>query len=374
MVQFKEKPLDGIVHGYSLRSKWWVKLSDVAMQIPERVLLWPWYRNIPIDRPIFIIGPYRSGTTILEQIIAEHSGVGHFWYLTNMNTLSPVTGYYTLRLFHATGFLDRDPILSIHNPRIKYTVYSAYECEKVWSRSTRSQWDDNCTDLTVGADYSDPSFERYLVSMIRRHMLVEKADRFINKNPVNCLRMPYLRKLFPDARFVYIVRDPIDTIVSHHLAAANMQRIIYPDPRIKRCFQEELNIDMLSERIKTANYARTLELDREHPLLGIANQWVDMQTTALDHIAGEPGLADQVLHLRYEEMVSQPVPVLEQVWDFVDLRDEEAEAITHAYAPRLSPPAPPELSPEERARLAQVQEIVAPVASRLGYALPQLPG
>lgn len=373
MVRFKEIPLDGILHGYSLGSKWWAKLSDVAMQIPERVLLWPWYHSIPIDRPIFIIGAYRSGTTILERIITEHSGVGYFWYLTNINTLAPVMGYHMLRLFHSIGFLDREPIPSIHNPRIKFTLYSSYECEKVWSHSRRSQWDDNCTDLTVGADHTDPHFERYLFSMIRRHMLVQKASRFINKNPVNGLRMPYLRKLFPDARFLFIVRDPLDTIVSHYLAAANMQRVIYPDPKIKRCFQEELNIDMLSERIKTANYARTLELDRQHPLLGIASQWVDLQATALDHIATEPGLSDQVLHLRYEELVSQPEPLLDKMWNFVGLQDEEAEAITRAYAPRLSPPVPPELSSEERARLAQVQDIVAPVVSRLGYPRRKLP-
>jgi len=367
VTRFKEKPLDGVVHGYSLVTKRWVRLADLAMQIPERVLLWPWSRKKSIDRPIFIVGAYRSGTTILEKIVAEHSGVGHFWYLTNMNTLSPVTGYYTLRLFHLIGYLDREPIPAIHNPRIKFTVYAPYECEKVWSHSSKSQWDDDCTDLTAGADHVDPRFERYLVSMIRRHMVIQKATRFINKNPVHCLRMPYLRKLFPDARFIYIVRDPLQTIVSHYLAATHMQSVIYPDPEIKHCFQEYLNIDMLSERIKTRNYARTLELDREHPLLGIAGQWADMQTTALDHIADDPGLASQVLHVRYEDLVSQPATVLENVWEFVGLDDEESVAITRAYTPRLSPPPQAQLGPEEQARLKQVRDIVAPVATRLGY-------
>jgi hypothetical protein len=66
--------------------------------------------------------------------------------------------------------------------------------------------------------------------------------------------------------------------------------------------------------------------------------------------------------------VSQPIPLLEKLWDFVGLGDHEAAAITRAYAPRLSPPSPACLSPDDRARLQQVQEIVGPVASRLGYA------
>jgi hypothetical protein len=367
LLRLPEKPVEGFIHGYSLSSWLPVRLMDLVAQVPERVLLWPFYRRIPIDHPIFVVGAFRSGTTILERIIAGHPGVGHFWFFTNVSSRAPVTGYGTVCLLQTLGILDRDGVPIIYNPRITTTLFSPYECEWVWSHSKRSLWDERCTDLTMGADFSDPPFERYLFSLIRRHLWLQHATRFVNKNPVNCLRMGYLHRLFPDARFVYIVRDPLDTLVSHYCTAARVERAIYADARIRRIFEDGLRMIVLTKRIKTRTYAQTLTLDRVHPLLGIANQWKDLQAAVLESIAHAPCLAGQVLTLHYEELVSQPAAVLERVWEFVGLRDEQAAAITRVYAPCLTPPPSPKLSAEERRLLFQAQEIVAPVAKQLGY-------
>lgn len=370
LLRLPEKPLEGVPHGYSLASSWLIRLTNRIAEALERVLLWSWTRQIAIDRPIFVVGPYRSGTTILEQIIAAHADVAHFWYLTNVYSRSPVTGYGMAHLLRTLGVLDGASVLSVHNPRISFTMLSPYECEWVWSQSEKSLWDERCTDLTVGSEFSDPRFERYLRSMIRRHILVQRATRFVNKNPVNCLRIGYLHRLFPDARFVTIVRHPVDTVLSHHRAAARMRRVVYADARVRRTFQVDLHIDILSMCIKTRTYAQTLALDQVHPLLGIANQWKDLQTEVLDSIDREPGLGERVLPLCYEDLVSQPAHTLERVWRFVELHGEQADAITRAYADRLTPPPALELDVQERALLPRVWEIAAPVAARLGYSEP----
>jgi len=364
---WSEKPLEGIPRGYSLLSHPLDKWLGLIGSSLERAVLRPWCRRISIDRPIFIIGAFRSGTSILEHIIAQHPDVGHFWFLTNVCYRAPVICYWLAHLAQALGLLERERIPFIHNPRIKFTVFSPYECEWVWSQSKKNLWDGHCTDLTAGADFSDPRFERYLLDLIQRHLWIQRATRFMNKNPVHCLRMEYLHKLFPDARFIHLVRDPLATVISHYRTAARMQRVIYSDARVKRIFQERLRVDVLTMRIKTRNYALTLALDRIHPLLGIAHQWKELQAAVLESLARRPSLAAQVLRVRYEDMVSQPIPVLESIWDFIELRDERAEAITRAYAPRLSPPPPYEPTAEERRFLPRVRAIVAPVAARLGY-------
>jgi hypothetical protein len=367
LLRLKEKPLENVPHGYSLSCSGFVRLFNSLFQYVEPALLWLWYRRIPLDRPIFIIGPFRSGTTILEEIIAGHPSVGYFGWFTNVYHRAPVAAYLATRLLFALGVVDRKKIPPLHNPRVRQNILNPYECEWVWSQSKDSQWDDNLLDLTVGPEFSDADFERYLFSIIRRHLFIHRATRFLNKNPVNCLRMGYLRKLFPDARIVTIVRDPIDTIRSHYRTATRVERVWYPDPKTKRIIQDYLHIDMLSMRIKTRNYAQVLALTQKHPLLGIARQWADLQLAVIKSIADDPDSADLVLQLRYETLVSQPTQVLEKLWNFLELEDKYAKKITLAHADRLIAPSPPHLTAEEREYLPQVQEIVAPVAAQLGY-------
>lgn len=41
-----------------------------------------------------------------------------------------------------------------------------------------------------------------------------RAIRLVEKTPANCFRIPLLRQLFPDARFLYLIRRPEDAISS----------------------------------------------------------------------------------------------------------------------------------------------------------------
>jgi len=366
--RLREKQLEGVPHGYSLASGWSARLTDAILQLPERVLLWPWYGRIPIDRPIFVVGPFRSGTTILEKIISDHPSVGYFCYLSNIFYRAPIAGYLFTNLLGSLGVLENETIRPIHNPRVPTTRESPYECEWIWSQSAKSQWDENCLDLTAGADFSDPSFERYLFSLIRRHLWMQRATRFLNKNPVNCLRLAYLRKLFGDARFVFIARNPIDTIMSHYRTSLRIEEAFYAEPETKLILQKRLRMDLLSMRIKTPScYSETLVLDRVHPLLGIANQWKDLQLAVANSLKHEPGLADQVFQIRYEALIAQPTTILEELWDFLGLDGAQADRITRAYAGSLTAPSEADLGAEERKYLPRIREIVAPAASLFGY-------
>ncbi|MBN1262063.1 MAG: sulfotransferase [Anaerolineae bacterium] len=366
-LRLREKPLAGVGHGYSLAASRPIQLTNVLGALFERGFLWPWYGKLTIDRPIFLIGPFRSGTTILEKIIAEHPAVGHFSYLSNVYYRAPVTGYTVVRMLWKIGVLDHDVINAIHNPRIPYTFDSPYECEWIWSQMQKGLWNERCDDMTVGAEYDDPRFERYLRSVIKRHLWVHGAPRFLSKNPVNCLRMGYLHKLFPDARFITISRHPIDTVLSHIRAAGRMEKQFYAAPETRRILQERLHMDLLSMRIKTRSYTETLALDAESPLLAIANQWKDLQGAVLESSAGNADLAAQTLQLRYEDLVSDPESILTEIWKFVDLADDDAIAITRTYRERLKPPEAAPLTEDQQALLPRIVAMVAPVASQLGY-------
>jgi hypothetical protein len=126
---------------------------------------------------------------------------------------------------------------------------------------------------------------------------------------------------------------------------------------------------VLQMRLKTHNYSRTLALNQEHPLLGIANQWADMQQAILDAKEADPTMAAATYEFHYEDLVSRQKEILYGLWEFIGLADEHAQRITAPYVDRLTPPPEVELTDEEKMYLPRVKEIVAPVAARLGYTL-----
>jgi len=366
-----EHPIEGLPRGYSLAAHpTLLRLGDLCAW-PERLALAPWTRQIPIDRPIFVVGAFRSGTTALEQILSSHPQVGVFWFFTNAVYRTPATGYYFLRLMRRLGVLDTRQLPYLHNPRLGLTPFSAFECEWVWAQAGKNLWDPDCTDLTADAAFSNPVFERLLRSSIQRHLLVQGARRFLNKNPIHLLRLEYLHKLFPDARFIYILRDPLATVLSHYRMVQRIAATIHPHLQARQAIDGGLHLDVLTPRIKTQQYAETLALAQIHPLLGIAHQWRMMHITALASLQRSPALARQTVIITYEELTRTPQAVLDQLWRFVDLDDVAAASITAHAAGELQPPPATAPTPEETKWLAAVADIVAPAAEHFGYTRSQ---
>ena len=84
----------------------------------------------------------------------------------------------------------------------------------------------------LDAATSNPAFERFYADHLKKILLVRGGQRYLSKGNYNLTRFAYLRKLFPDARFIVPVRDPRWHIASlmkqHRLFCAEERR----DPRI----------------------------------------------------------------------------------------------------------------------------------------------
>jgi hypothetical protein len=360
----QERAIIGVPRGYSLALHPLTRGANALLGWPERLACRPWSAALSIDRPIFVIGAFRSGTTLLEQILAGHPQVGHFSFFTNACHHIPVIGAAAMRWYVRRRLVDEVPQPYLHNPRIDLTPFSAFECEWVWAQAGKNLWDPRCADLTAGAEFHNPRFEAELASLIRRQLLVQRAQRFLNKNPVHLLRLGYLHRLFPDARFIYLLREPEDTVRSHYRMVRRIADVIHPDPAARRAIEEGLHLDVLTPRIKTRHYAETLALNAQHPLLGIAHQWREMHLTALETLEESPGLAQQTLLLRYEALLANPVEELQRIWRFIDLAGSAADTITRRHAGRLQPPPPTPWSKEELAWQERLCNLVAPVAPR----------
>jgi hypothetical protein len=189
--------------------------------------------------------------------------------------------------------------------------------------------------------YADPSRdhdefdERDATQRVREYIRgqflkyqTEHGDRtIIEKTPHNILRIRYVREIFPDARFLYIVRNPLSFISSVELKwqrPAGSKRILKrikttPVHQIPFYLKRFLN-QQWRNRILRRKYLSVWgprykgiqqDLKGEDMLTVIARQWARATSKAEQDLA----LFDegQVFRLRYEDFVENPVDYLQRI-------------------------------------------------------------
>jgi tetratricopeptide (TPR) repeat protein len=117
----------------------------------------------PSETPIFVLGMPRSGSTLIEQILAGHPQI------------------------HAAGELG-----DLEKASMRPVPFP--ECVLGFDESALR---------TIGEDY-----------LARMPLLTNGQTRIVNKLPDNFFRIGLIRMILPNARIIHTVRDPIDTCVS----------------------------------------------------------------------------------------------------------------------------------------------------------------
>jgi omega-hydroxy-beta-dihydromenaquinone-9 sulfotransferase len=135
----------------------------------------------PIDRPIFIVGPHRSGTTLLYGIISRHE---HSCFLDRYNHRFPANP----RIARMLAQLLRSDVKPV-------------EAQRFWDYLWPGPDDTMCSgDLTR-------SQKEFYTSVIARILEQRGRIRFVAKYPRLSLRVGWLDALFPDAKFLHMSRD-----------------------------------------------------------------------------------------------------------------------------------------------------------------------
>ncbi len=125
----------------------------------------------PSQRPVFIVGMPRSGTSLVEQILASHPDV------------------------HGAGELEDINWMTISMPNLLGTTRAYPECVTELTQ-------EKCEELA--AHYLD-----------RLSVLApESALRVTDKMPGNHFHLGLITMLFPQARIIHCIRDPLDTCLS----------------------------------------------------------------------------------------------------------------------------------------------------------------
>ena len=142
-------------------------------------------RKVAIDRPIFIIGDFRSGTSNLERLIAHHPDVGYFNMAHTFVWKCPFVWDLILRFLahlrlkltgaYGAGNPRAKGLFFPHSSNVLLTRGRPFECENIWEwcksnlpKNRFYDWEtldsknnpDNNTNCDVlDKRFDDPSFE-----------------------------------------------------------------------------------------------------------------------------------------------------------------------------------------------------------------------
>lgn len=267
-VLFEGRPL-------TTRGRWINPLIFFLFQIEKKLPLMK-----KVEKPIFILGTGRSGTTILGIMLSMHKQVGFLnepkalWH--SVNPHEDLIGSYTMD--EAYYFLDAKDANEKQKKAI-HKIFGAY------LRTTFSQ-------------------------------------RVVDKYPELIFRIPYVKALFPDAKFLFLVRNGWDTCGS----------IKYWSERLGKTSEDETHDwwgrdnrkwNLLVEQvIKKDSYYTDVEkiIDEVTSHLDMAAlEWIATMRQGLRVMEQYP---DSILRVNYEELVLSPETVLTDIRTFCELEDD----------------------------------------------------
>ena len=268
-----------------------------------------------LDRPIFIIGAPRSGTSLLYAILRTSSHLAHW----------PGEA-------HEVWEADYHPAL------------------RGWS-----------SNALTAADIEPRAANR-----IRRQffLVAGRSKGLIDKTPRNAQSVFFIDALFPDARYVYLKRDGRDNINSLINAWRTPRYRTYQLPEPHQIPGVDPNW------WKFVLYPGWQE-DRSGPLEVVcAKQWTFSNEGALDGGGAIPG--ERWNEIRYEDLVADPENEIGRLMVALELPYEEpvrarAAATRDTPINIVTPVERGKWRKENPAEIAAIQELIAPTMRKLGY-------
>jgi hypothetical protein len=340
----------------------WIRLGSLETRLLDSTLA-----DVRIARPIYVTGLARSGTTIVLETLARHPDVATHRYRDFPMLFTP---YLWNRWLDRVPRRDEAPAERSHGDGIAVTSESpeAFE-EPLWMAFFPDQHDPSASAI-LGRETSAPRFERFYRDHIRKLLAVRGRRRYVAKGNYNITRIAYLAKLFPGARFVIPVRDPvwhIASLMKQHRLFLEGQRDNLPARRhLRRVGHFEFGEDRRPINVgDDETTAEIIALWRDgEEVRGWARYWSRIHHYICDLAESDPALAQAIRVLRYEELCAEPRRIMSELLAHCGL-PASPEFLSSAAA-RFHQPGyyRPRFNATE---LAIVAEETAAAAQRLGY-------
>jgi hypothetical protein len=285
-----------------------------------------------IKKPIFIVGVARSGTTVFYNMLATYPGVT--WFSNYSNALRAVPQAALLhRLLDVPGIGERIRQNIVYRKGFKLTP-RPNEGEEIYQDQCKFPFN---TGMAEKDQY--PEQAEKLRKVIASHLKYSGKQIFISKQTANNRRIRLLNSIFPDARFIHIIRD----------GRAVARSVIHED------WWKDIDFWWLNKNAGEF---------KNDPLLMFLEYWKRVH----DDISLDADfLGDRYMEFRYEDFVIDVKGTMRCILDFLELeQDKQFIARLPEILPNMNYKWQTEFTTEQK---QQAVEIIGPKLLQYNYQL-----
>jgi hypothetical protein len=281
-----------------LATKWdVVRFLSNLLRMRQREQASPAILQEQIKQPIFITGLPRSGTTFLHRLMMCNQDVRAplVWQTIYPYPDRPGPDRRLARVESQLRAFERlAPEFRALHP---LDGTSPQECSEITAHVFRS--------LRFDTNYRVPAYRSWLDADVARqlpafrfhkrflqhlqHQSPEPSGQWVLKCPEHVFALEAIRKVYPDARMIFVHRDPVKVLLS----VAKLTEVL------RRPFMRSLDL---------------AEIGRQE-----SARWLD-GTRRMIEIGDDAGLENPVCHVHHMDLVADPVATVEGVYQHFGMR------------------------------------------------------
>lgn len=262
-----------------------------------------------IERPMVVTGEPRSGTTLLHALLSVDPDARalRFWEVMHPSPPPGLAGPDDPRRAQADAewreINARLPIWLHSHPYNDMLGDGLPECERTWAFDFRvltpTAWWRVPMGMVVGGLPSDPPAQYRIHKMMLQAIQYGRPKKYWVLKGFHAMRFPALFECYPDARVLYIHRDPVQCIASRIKMAADLTEGLTG------------SVDMAEQaRVHTAAGRASFHAILNNPMIG------------------DP----RIHHVRYQDFIADQVGTIRTFYDFAGYPwTREAETAMRAY-------------------------------------------
>ncbi|MDR7334719.1 sulfotransferase [Roseateles asaccharophilus] len=255
--------------------------------------------------PLFIVGPWRSGTTVMHELLTALTGLPtpQTWQCMNASSFMllpppaqtqavarPMDG---LEISALSPQEDEFALLTLGVDSVYRAFLMPERLAELQHTLTPAYWDAQAADWL-------PRFERFMAGVL--HTTGRAGERLILKSPNHSFRLPALLKRFPGAQVVWMVRDGADVLHSN-----------------RKMWQA-----MFAEHSLTASTTEALD--------GVLGAALEGCAGVLQGLSDTPSLAGRWVPCRHADLVADPRSTVAAVVQQLGLQRKDEAALDLALA------------------------------------------